>query len=66
MVRDAKKCKAISDYLLEQYGIYLQPINAPTVAWGTERLRACPTPNHTEADIYLLAEALKDAFDKHK
>jgi len=66
MVRDAKKCKAISDYLLEQYGIYLQPINAPTVPWGTERLRACPTPNHTEADIYLLAEALKDAFDKHK
>jgi len=66
MVRDAKKCKAISDWLLEQYGIYLQPINSPTVSWGTERLRACPTPNHTEADIYLLAEALKDAFEKYK
>lgn len=66
MVRDAKKCKAISDYLLDEYGIYLQPINSPTVAWGTERLRACPTPNHSEADIYMLAEALKDAFDKHK
>jgi 5-aminolevulinate synthase len=63
MVRDAKKCKAISDYLLNEKGIYVQPINFPTVAWGTERLRFTPTPNHTEADIYYLAESLKEAFN---
>jgi 5-aminolevulinate synthase len=63
MVRDAKKCKEISDYLLNEKGIYVQPINYPTVAWGTERLRFTPTPNHTEADIYYLAESLKEAFD---
>jgi 5-aminolevulinate synthase len=62
MVRDAKKCKAISDHLLNEYGIYLQPINYPTVPVGTERLRVCPTPNHTEADIYYLAKSLKEAF----
>lgn len=63
MIRDAKKTKAISDWLLDEHGIYLQPINAPTVAVGTERLRVCPTPNHTEADIYYLAESLKEAFN---
>ena len=63
MVRDAKKCKAISDYLLNEKGIYVQPINYPTVPWGTERLRFTPTPNHTEADIYYLAESLKEAFN---
>jgi len=66
MVGNAKKCKAISDYLLEEHGIYLQPINSPTVDWGTERLRACPTPNHTEADIDILTKALVDAFSKFK
>jgi 5-aminolevulinate synthase len=64
MVRDAKKCKAISDWLLEEKAIYVQPINYPTVPWGTERLRFTPTPNHTEADIYYLAESLKEAFRK--
>lgn len=63
MVRDAKKCKAISDYLLDEKGIYVQPINYPTVPWGTERLRFTPTPNHTESDIYYLAESLKEAFN---
>lgn len=60
MIRDAKKCKAISDWLLNEKGIYLQPINYPTVPWGAERLRACPTPNHTEADIFYLTESLKE------
>jgi 5-aminolevulinate synthase len=64
MVRDAKKCKAISDWLLEEKAIYVQPINYPTVPWGTERLRFTPTPNHTEADIYYLAESLKEAFKR--
>lgn len=66
MVRDARKCKTISDYLLDEKGIYVQPINYPTVPWGTERLRFTPTPNHTEADIYYLAESLKEAFDVYK
>lgn len=60
MIRDAKKCKAISDWLLEEKAIYLQPINYPTVPWGTERLRATPTPNHTEADIDYLTRSLKE------
>jgi 5-aminolevulinate synthase len=63
MVRDAKRCKAISDYLLNEKGLYVQPINFPTVQWKTERLRFTPTPNHTEADIYYLAESLKEAFN---
>jgi 5-aminolevulinate synthase len=63
MVRDAKRCKAISDYLLNEKGLYVQPINFPTVQWNTERLRFTPTPNHTEADIYYLAESLKEAFN---
>jgi 5-aminolevulinate synthase len=66
MVRDAKKCKLISDYLLEEHSLYIQPINAPTVDWGTERLRICPTPNHTDADIDILTKALVDAFSKFK
>jgi 5-aminolevulinate synthase len=60
MVRDAKKCKSISDWLLEEQAIYLQPINAPTVPWGTERLRCTPTPNHTESDIDHLTRSLKE------
>jgi 5-aminolevulinate synthase len=60
MIRDAKRCKRISDYLLDEKGLYLQPINSPTVPWGTERLRVCPTPNHTEADIFYLTESLKE------
>jgi 5-aminolevulinate synthase len=62
MINDAVKCKKISDWLLEEKSIYLQPINYPTVAWGTERLRATPTPNHTEADIFYLTESLKEAL----
>lgn len=63
MVRDAKLCKRISDWLLDEKGIYLQPINYPTVPWGSERLRATPTPNHTDADVYYLVESLKEAFN---
>jgi 5-aminolevulinate synthase len=66
MIRDAKKCKQISDWLLEERSIYLQPINAPTVPWGTERLRATPTPNHTEADIDYMARSLKEVFNNTK
>ena len=62
MIRDAVRCKQISDWLLDEKGIYVQPINYPTVPWGTERLRFTPTPNHTEADIFYLTESLKEAI----
>ena len=65
MVRDAVKCKAMSDKLLNDYGIYIQPINYPTVAVGAERLRIAPTPLHTDAMIHNLVNALKEVFDEY-
>jgi len=64
LVGNAVRCKAMSDTLLEDHNIYVQPINYPTVAVGTERLRFAPTPYHDDGMMEKLIIGLKDIFSR--
>ena len=58
MIKDPVKCRMLADILMNDYGIYVQPINYPTVPKGTERLRFTPSPMHSDEDIDRLVDAL--------
>src|SRR5690349_20849377 len=62
VVGNPQRCKAISDELLLRFGIYVQPINYPTVPRGTERLRLTPTPLHSDEQIDSLVTALAEIW----
>ena len=64
MIGDPVKCRMISDILMDDWGIYVQPINYPTVPKGTERLRITPGPLHSDDDIDHLVTALTTLWQR--
>jgi 5-aminolevulinate synthase len=64
LVGDPVRCKALSDMLLDGFGIYVQPINYPTVPRSTERLRLTPTPQHSNDDVDRLYDALRALWNE--
>ena len=64
MVGDPVLCKQVTDDLMDRYGIYVQPINYPTVPKGTERLRLTPSPIHSDDDMDRLVAALTEIWSR--